>query len=260
MKPTAAPFFAVLACVFLLACPASALIPTDLTQAASPLSPQQPGTTVVFSCNYTNSSGEPVSGASANASLDGVLRAAGYSGGVYLYENSSIPVGAHYWRCTASKDGYDPAAGAPDFYEITGAPPTLLAFARADGSTGCPFVSRSGQATVFVKLVVNGSAACDAGGVRLNVTNPSNATAALAAGDCSGGVHSFNVSLASQGRFVLAAYSLNASYPAQPVYCVIESVAGGRRAYPDLDAFAVAAALLAALALMRRRGTGRTVF
>ncbi|NYZ78973.1 hypothetical protein H0N99_02395 [Candidatus Micrarchaeota archaeon] len=94
-------------------------LPAQLSQSASPSSPQYYGTSVTFSCNY-QFGGSPVTGATVYVNINGTDYQAVYnaSSGNYTYTNSTLPVGNNNWYCNASALGYQPQAGASEIYTI----------------------------------------------------------------------------------------------------------------------------------------------
>ncbi|VVB54352.1 Uncharacterised protein [uncultured archaeon] len=94
----------------------------NLTQTATPASPQKWNTSITFSCNYTNSSGSPITGSKVTLSIDSDNYTATYSGGVYSVTITNLTRGAHSWFCNAKGTGYEAKMGTPQTYRINQEP------------------------------------------------------------------------------------------------------------------------------------------
>ena len=98
-------------------------ISTQLVESVSPLSPVHWGTPVTFTCNYSTSSGVSISGANVTLYFNGVNYSTTYTGGVYTYSSTTLPVGNNMsWYCNASEFGYGSQIGANQSYTITALP------------------------------------------------------------------------------------------------------------------------------------------
>ncbi|NYZ78580.1 hypothetical protein H0N99_00355 [Candidatus Micrarchaeota archaeon] len=99
---------------------------TQLTQSASPASPQNYGTSVTFSCNYSKTSdNSPVTGATVYVNINSINYATAYSGGNYTYTNSTLAVGSNSWYCNATEPSSLPQTGSTQTYTINTAPTAL---------------------------------------------------------------------------------------------------------------------------------------
>jgi hypothetical protein len=104
-------------------------ISTQLNQSASPPSPQPVRTNITFSCNYSNSTGSSITGATVYVNIGGVDFSTTYnsSSGNYTYWNATLS-GTKTWYCRASKTNYTPQTGSPQSYTMIG----TLAFISTD--------------------------------------------------------------------------------------------------------------------------------
>jgi hypothetical protein len=91
---------------------------TNLTQSVTPASGAAAApVTPTFICNYTGSTGTPVTGATVNVTIDSNVYVAAYnpSTGDYRYSGLSL-TGGHQWYCNTSKTNYAPQTGTTQLY------------------------------------------------------------------------------------------------------------------------------------------------
>ncbi|NYZ78982.1 hypothetical protein H0N99_02440, partial [Candidatus Micrarchaeota archaeon] len=100
------------------------VIATQLSQSASPPSPQVLGTTVRFNCYYYRGLMTPVGGATVNVNINGTNYLATYNASDwnYTYSTSMLAIGTNTWYCDASAAGFQSQVGSPQTYTITSVP------------------------------------------------------------------------------------------------------------------------------------------
>ena len=146
----------------------------NLAQSASPASPQNIGTTVTFKCDYTNSSGDDITGANVNVVIDGSTYAASWSGSDYQYsqyfgENDD---GTHTWYCTASDPSgkYESKTGADQSYIINPLYCNIAWESTSDYKDGYYKEKAGGNLDVAVKLTDSGGSGVS--GKSVDITSP----------------------------------------------------------------------------------------
>jgi parallel beta-helix repeat protein len=94
---------------------------TTLTQSVTPASGSYAPVTATFSCNYSNSSGAPVTGATVLVLLSGTSYTATYNSAARLYQAqvSNLGPSSYGWYCTVSKSGYHNQTGSYQSYIVS---------------------------------------------------------------------------------------------------------------------------------------------
>jgi|GEM_PF-6512115 len=150
------------------------LDPANLAQSTSPASPQNIGTTVTFKCDYTNSSGNDITGADVNVVIDGSTYAASWSGSDYQYSHyfGENDDGTHTWYCTASDPSgkYESKTGASQNYVINPLYCKIAWESTSDYKSGYYKEKAGGNLDVAVKLTDSGGNAVS--GKSVDITSP----------------------------------------------------------------------------------------
>lgn len=151
---------------------ALSLDPSNLAQSTSPNSPQNIGTTVTFICDYTNSSGDDITGAIVYVYLDGVANTASWSGSDYRWTKTFgvNDAGTHKWHCAASHHSYDPKTLADADYVIKPLYCKITWASTADYSGAYYREKIGGSLEVAVKLTDSGGNAKS--GVSVSINSP----------------------------------------------------------------------------------------
>jgi hypothetical protein len=118
------------------------VLPSSLTQSASPPSPQYPNTIITFSASYLNASGAPIPNSEVRVCLDNyICYDATYDGNHYIY-NTSLGPGVHSWYFDAVNTYYQPQTAPNQTYVINAAPPLAALKGGPDGYLYIPNASK----------------------------------------------------------------------------------------------------------------------
>jgi len=90
---------------------------TSLGASASLESPQVYGAAVLFTCSYSDPSGEPVLNSSCSVVIDGRRNRAVRGGTEHTYGEILGP-GQHSWYCSCGAPGYEPRESSPRLHTV----------------------------------------------------------------------------------------------------------------------------------------------
>ncbi|MEM3690403.1 MAG: hypothetical protein QXZ40_01575, partial [Candidatus Micrarchaeia archaeon] len=149
---------------------------SSLTQSASPGSPRNIGTTVTFKCDYTNSSGNDITGATVSVIIDGTPHPAGWTGSDYQYSHyfGVDDDGTHTWHCKAEHGFYDDKELTDTNYVINPLYCKIAWESTSDYKNGYYKEKAGGNLDVAVKLTDSGGSAVS--GRSVSITSPWGAT------------------------------------------------------------------------------------
>jgi len=120
-------------------CATSKLVSPTLTQLVIPTSGMAyTGVNPTFTCGYySNSAGNPITGANVNVTINSVAYAATYSSatGDYRYSGSTLTGGSYTWHCSASAAGQPSQTGKSKLYRVNIVKTALTQYASPSSST-----------------------------------------------------------------------------------------------------------------------------
>ena len=110
-------FIAVAWLALLLLLQLASASPSLLQTSSSIESPQAYGAAVLFTCPYSDLSGQAVAGSECSAVIDGQRSKAIRAGTAHTY-GEILAVGQHSWYCSCSASGYDPQESSPRIHAV----------------------------------------------------------------------------------------------------------------------------------------------
>jgi uncharacterized membrane protein len=120
---------------------------TNLTQSVTPASGTATApATPTFICSYS-SSGNPITGATVNVTVDSNIYAATYNSSTndYRYSGIALTAGNHTWYCRASKADYQSQIGSLQSYQVLVPTPPIPVVALKGGPDGYLYIPNASK-------------------------------------------------------------------------------------------------------------------